>query len=437
MEQYDRTREPHEAVRVVECPVSRVGDGSAHHFFGYYNKPVWSPGGTRMLANRVNVMQGELGVHFSAQVGYFDMDRGGAFQAFGETSAWNFQMGCQLQWLENTPSSVIFNVRSFDAKDVYPDFGSTIVNLDTGERRNLPLPVYVVAPSGEYALCIDYDRLQQAHPTIGYVPHSARLPLPSAPADEGIRRMDLGTGKHALIVTMEQLSRFQPVESMQNAFHWVTHLEIAPGSRRFLFLHRWTQCFDDETRWLHRLFTVNADGSELRLLECGDHPLPPPGAPPAGIFDYEKAIWQLSHPTWRDDEHVLIWGPHNAQANYHLYDDRNGQVDVIGRGVLTENGHMTYSPDKRWILTDTYPDEEDHRRLILFDTQTGQRIEIGRFYNDPALGKVNRCDLHPRWSRCGAMVCIDSVHENERQMYVVDVRDLVNLQPHVQATSGR
>ena len=425
MQQHNTMPETAESTPMVECPISRVGDGSAHHFFGYYNKPVWSADGTRMLANRVDVMQGELGVHFAAQVGYFDLADGGTFRAFGETTTWNFQMGCQLQWLENTRSSVIFNTRSFDAKDVYPDFGSTIVDLETGASRTLPLPVYVVAPSGDYALCIDYDRLQQAHPTIGYFPHTPRPPLPLAPADEGIRRMDLITGEHTLIVTMEQLCQFQPVGSMENAFHWVTHLEIAPGSKRFLFLHRWTECFEDEMRWLHRLFTVNADGSELRLLECGDHPLAPLGAPPAGIFDYEKAIWQLSHPTWRDDHHVMIWGPHDAQANYHLYDDRTGQVEVVGRGALTENGHMTYSPDKRWILSDTYPDDEDHRLLILFDTQTGQRIDIGRFYTDPALGKINRCDLHPRWSRCGGMVCIDSVHDKERQLYVVDVRAVV------------
>ncbi|MGE0582913.1 MAG: hypothetical protein AB7P31_12380 [Steroidobacteraceae bacterium] len=412
----------------MECPVVRLGDGSAHHFFGYYNKPVWSADGRRLLAHRVDAMQGQLGIHFAAEVGVFDLDRGGAFRAFGETTTWNFQMGCQLQWLENTRSSVIFNTRSFAAGGAYPDFGSTLADLESGERRTLPLPVYVVAPNGEYALCIDYDRLQLAHPTIGYFPHTAHAPLDPAPSNEGIRRMDIATGVHELIVDLRKLREFQPVASMERAFHWVTHLEIAPGSKRFLFLHRWTECFDDETRWLHRLFTVNPDGSELTLLECGDHPLAPlPAAAgtEAGIFDYEKSIYQLSHPTWRDDNHVLIWGPHAHEAHYHLYTDRSDKVEVIGRECLTENGHMTYSPDKRWILSDTYPDETDHRLLILFDTLTARRHDIGRFYTDPRLGKVNRCDLHPRWSRTGDEVCIDSVHEHQRQMYVVDVRSIV------------
>jgi hypothetical protein len=413
--------------KMIECPITRLGDGTAQHFFGYYNKPVWSADGQRLLAHRVNVMQAQLGIHFAAEVGVFDLARGGEFRALGETTTWNFQMGCQLQWLENERDSVIFNTRSFAAAAHYADFGSTVVNLETGARRALPLPVYVVAPGGEYALCIDYDRLQLAHPTIGYFPHSARAPLDPAPADEGIRRMSLATGAHELIVDLRRLRNFQPVASMEHAFHWVTHLEIAPGSKRFLFLHRWTECFEDETRWLHRLFTANPDGSELTLLECGDHPLPSrlTGAGEVGIFDYEKSIYQLSHPTWRDDDHVLIWGPHAHEAHYHLYTDRTAKVEVIGRHCLTENGHMTYSPDKRWILSDTYPDDTDHRLLILFDTLSGQRYDIGRFYTDPQLGKVNRCDLHPRWSRSGDEVCIDSVHEHQRQMYIIDVRAIV------------
>lgn len=410
---------------MVECPVARLGSGEGHHFFGYYNKSVWSADEKRVLAQRVPAMQGELGPHFAAQLGYFDMENGGAFHAFGETTTWNFQMGSQLQWLGDTSSKVIYNSRSFSAKPLYQDFGSTVMDLASGECRELPLPVYVVAATGEFALCIDYDRLQLAHPTIGYFPHTPREPLPLAPEDEGIHRMDIETGEHHLIISLAQLRNFQPVDSMRSAFHWVTHLEVAPGSARFLFLHRWTECFEDETRWLHRLFVANSDGSGLKLLECGDHPLPPLGAPPEGIFDYEKAIWQISHPTWRDDDHVMTWGPHEAAAHYHLYNVEDGSVEVVGADVLTENGHMTYSPDKRWILSDTYPDEQDNRLLILFDTQSGRRIDVGRFYTDPALGKVNRCDLHPRWSHCGTKACIDSVHEGQRQMYVIDVTSVV------------
>src|SRR3546814_16667796 len=92
----------------------------------------------------------------------------------------------------------------------------------------------------------------------------------------------------------------------------------------------------------------------MRLLECSDHPLPQladdfdPNS--VGTFDYEKSEYQISHPLWCDDERIIVWGPHAGSIHYHLYEDRDqGAVTVVGDGILTENGHMSFSPtDKQW-----------------------------------------------------------------------------------------
>ena len=100
-------------------------------------------------------------------------------------------------------------------------------------------------------------------------------------------------------------------------------------------------------------------------------------------------------------------------------------VAVIGADCLTENGHMTYSIDGKWLLSDTYPDSVSNERLlILYDVENDRRYDIGSFYTDPNLGKPNRCDLHPRWNPDSRQVCIDSVHEQVRQMYLIDVSNL-------------
>lgn len=415
-------------------PCRRVGDGLQHHFFGYYNKSNWDKTNRLLLAQRTPWMDAYLTPETRATVGYFDTADNDRFHPVGDTGAWNWQMGSQLQWLDGAPGrQLIYNDRNGDTGAHYPGFGSVVVNLDTGARRALPLPVYVVAPSSTWALSVNYRRLYQTHETIGYSEHGQPFALGLAPDNDGIWRMDIDTGATQLLVSYAQLKAFHPRASMEQAIHWVSHIEVNPASSRVLFLHRWTERVKDETCFLHRLVTMAPDGSDLRLLECSDHPLPQLGHdfdPAAvGTFDYEKSEYQISHPMWQDDEHIIVWGPHANEIHYHLYHDaEGGSVQVIGRNVLVENGHMSFSPaNTRWLLSDTYPDATTHERyLFLFDTRTGERHNLGRFYATPALSKENRCDLHPRWSRDGQQVCIDSVHEHQRQMYVLDVSSIVN-----------
>jgi hypothetical protein len=217
---------------------------------------------------------------------------------------------------------------------------------------------------------------------------------------------------------------------MRKAMHWITHMEVNTSGTRCLFIHRWTERPEDETCYLHRLYCMNLDGTGLKLLEDTDHPLPQlaetfdPSA--VSVFDYEKSRYQISHPMWKSDDEIIVWGPHGSAIHYHLYNVATGAVTAIGPGILTENGHMTYSADGRWILSDTYPDAQTNERILfLFDTETGRKVDLGAFYAPPDLGKHNRCDLHPRWSHDNRLICIDSVHEGSRQMYLLDVSGIV------------
>lgn len=412
---------------VVGAP-RRFGRGPHSHFFGYYNKCPWDASGRYLLAHRSPLQRGTLSGGEVAEIGVFDLAGDGAFTRLDETRAWNWQMGAQLQWLGGGGRRIIFNTRCDDGPD--PAFGTPyrarILDLDTGVAHTLPLPIYVVFPDGRGALTVNYGRLAYTHPTIGYFCGSEVEAPALCPQDDGIYRMDLNGGGFVQIISFRQLADFDPRPSMAGAVHWISHVEVNPSSTRFLFLHRWTRRVEDETCFLHRLFTCNVDGSDLRLLECSDHPLPQlegtfdPSA--VGIFDYEKSEYQISHPIWRSEDELIVWSPHEGTIGYHLYNDRERTVRLIGKGVLDENGHMSYSPNGRWLLSDTYPHPETgDRELFLWDEVVQSKRHLRNFRTDPTLAKVDRCDLHPRWSRSGDQICIDSVHEEGRAMYVIEL----------------
>ena len=415
------------------CPIVKIGDDDGHHFFGYYNKSVWDISNRYVLANKIDVMVKDVQINDILEIGYYDLENEKInFNKIGSTSAWNWQMGCQSQWLDKLDGrKVIFNIRENNQTNPFPEFSSRVLDIESGEKYDLPLPVYVTDKNSKYALAIDYKRLFITHETIGYQAQHQYRNIELAPDNDGIYNMDISSGDYRLICSYKHLKGFHYVDSMENAIHWVSHIEISPNSKRILFLHRWSERVEDETCFLHRLISMNPDGTDLCLLECSDHPLPQLeknfDSKDTGIFDYEKSEYQISHPTWKNDRQIMVWSPHNGEIHYHLYNDKTKDVEIIGRDILTENGHMTYSPNEKWLLSDTYPDEKNNQRILfLYNIETGFRYDIGSFYADPNLGKINRCDLHPRWNKNGTKVCIDSVHENERQMYIVDVSEIMN-----------
>ena len=197
-----------------------------------------------------------------------------------------------------------------------------------------------------------------------------------------------------------------------------------------MFIHRWSERVEDETCYLHRLFTINKDGTDLSLLECTDHDLPQLrdnfDINSVGFFDYEKSQYQISHPAWKNNEEIIAWTPYEGKIAYHLYNYKTKKVREIAKNILCENGHMTYAPNSNWLLTDTYPDNDTNERLLLlYNEDSNKCYDIGSFYTSPNLGKENRCDLHPRWQQNGLKASIDSVHESIRQQYIVDVEEVI------------
>lgn len=376
-----------------------VTKGPKFHYFGYYDKTVWDASGRYVLANEVSFMDRQPNADDVLTVGLVDLQAGNQFRPLAETRAWNWQQGTMLQWVESAPERlIVHNHREEDR------FVAIVRDIETGQSRTLPRPVCALSRDGRYAVSLNYARIHQARPGYGYL----GLPDPwqdqGAPDDDGIYWMDMATGEDRLIISHAQVAAIRHEEGMEDTKHWFNHLVWSPDGSRFAFLHRWRP--QGGRGWKTRLFTANPDGSDIYCL--ADHDM-------------------VSHYDWCGSDKVLAWARQRGIGDrYFLFTDRTDQVEVVGEGVLTTDGHCSYSPDGRWILTDTYPDREHRRTLILFRPADGRRVDLGRFYSPPELGGPIRCDLHPRWNRDGTQVCIDSAHEGERQMYVLDVSGILH-----------
>ena len=382
-------------------PARAITRGPKHHWFGYYDKLEFDPDGRFVLGMEVGFEHRSPGPDDAITVGMVDLRDGDRWIALGESRAWCWQQGCMLQWVPGSKSEAIWNDRDGDR------FVCHILDVATGGRRTLPAPVYALSPDGRWAIATDFRRLHHCRPGYGY----AGVPDPNrdvaAPEDSGIWKLDLRSGRSDLILPIREVAALPglaPGEA-SGAKHWLNHLLVAPDGSRFAFLHR-SRRPDQGTGFTTRLITADPDGKDPFVLD------------PRG---------KTSHYDWRDPRHILAWASHPSFGErFYLYEDRSDRVAAVAPDTMTENGHCTYLPGGRFILNDTYPDRARLQHPYLYDMKTGDRRPLGHFRSPPGYAGEFRCDLHPRSSRDGRSVAIDSPHGGDgRQITLIDASGIV------------
>ncbi len=400
-------------------PIRAITKGPRFHWFGYYDKHQFDTTDRYVLGNEVAFEHRSPAAENAIRVGMVDLADGDRWIELGRTRAWNWQQGCMLQWLPGDESTVVWNDRedapSDDGKDAknaknanekQGRFVCHVLDVKTGKRRTIEHPIYTVSPDGRWALSCDFRRLNDCRPGYGYAGIADPNADVFAPADSGIWKVDMKTGEAKLIVSLADAARIDYTGGFaRGAKHWFNHLLISPDGKRFIFLHRWRG--DGERGFSTRMFTADADGDNLYVLD------------PHG---------RTSHFIWRDGEHVAAWAWHPSHKDrFYLFKDRTDEVEPIGPEVMTLNGHNTYVPhtDNAWILNDTYPDVKRLQHPYLFHVPTSRRVPLGHFHSPTEYQGEWRCDTHPRSSRSGKFVCIDSPHDGGRQLYLIDVSGIV------------
>ncbi len=363
-------------------------DGN-EYFFGYYDKSPWDASDRYVLCLQAKCTWKDVAPKEPANIVLIDTENNNTMRILGKTHAWNVQQGCMLQWLgPDFQSKIIFN----DFRD--NQYCSVILTIDTLEERVIDMPVYSVAQSGDFALTLDFSRLHRLRKGYGYSNLSDKTAGLFVPDNPCIWKVDLVSGKIIPLLHYTDFYRFETRKEMESSEHKVNHIMISPSSSRFMVLHRWMH----GQRKYSRLVTCNTDGTGMYNLLDDD---------------------MVSHCNWKNDDEIISFAnKKNSGVGYYLLRDKSHDYKRLWSG-LDRDGHPSYSPDLSLVLTDTYPDRARMSSVFCMGENEDPHV-VAKVFMPFKYDNDTRCDLHPRWSRDGKMICFDSVSRN-RDLYLVEV----------------
>jgi hypothetical protein len=374
-------------------PIVRISDpGTAarpvYTGFWFFGVLQFDPTGRYALGMKVTFQNREVRPEDRGEVGYFDLRNGNAWTRIGETGAWNWQQGCRLQWRPNA-SEIMWNDRADDGRS----FVTRVYHFEKRTTRTLPRPIYDPSPDGKVALTHDFERM--THGGTSYVGLPDRWAGRRAPAETGIWKMDLDTGRAELITSLAALAK----AAFPSGYTGATDLYVFregwnPSGTRFLAFLKNSSGYT--TGW-----SISSDGKDIR-------------------FFYD----QPSHHVWRDDQTVL-------EGRYVRVFRDDGSGSAVDRlNDVDANIDPTFVPGtgNQWIVGDTYP-LDGIQHLFLIHVPTRRLVPLARLRSTAQPG-IHRIDLHARTSPDGRIVSFDASHEGlGRQLYMIDIGHILDNPP--------
>lgn len=367
-------------------------DNEYEYFFGYYDKCPWDATGRFLICMRANDTWSVPDPLDIADILLIDTENNNSVRKIATTHTWNVQQGCMAQWLgPDFKRRVLYN----DMRE--GKYCSVVLDIETGDERILPLPTYTVSADAKTALSLDFSRLHNLRLGYGYAALPEMTKDMALPDTTAVWKIDIGSGEVTDLLKYTDFANFQPRPEMQEegSVHKVNHLMLSPNGKRFMVLYRW---FCGQRKYT-RLITCNVDGSDMYVLSDDD---------------------MVSHCYWKNEEEIIAFERKKEfGTGYYLMKDKTQEWTRLWPKV-NNDGHPSYCPAYPDLAVfDTYPNRSRVQEVKMAKDTDSEPQVIAKVYAPFKYDNDTRCDLHPRWSRDGKKICIDSTFEGRKGLYVI------------------
>lgn len=358
-------------------------------FFGYYDNCPENSNGD-VIYHVVNHLSSKFDkeAYKTAEICIASSD--GVEEYVATTTVFNFQQGSKLQWISD--DRVIFN----DYDEALGILISRVVNPFSKEVvKSYSRPVYDVYES-EFFVFLNYNRLRFQNYDYAY---SKFDNWHGWSKEDGLYHHCMVTDKSNILVSYEKIRESLDCSDIKGFKHdEINHALISPDGQKIIFIYRY---YNRRGR-NDALFIVNIKSRDIKMLNKG----------------------MCSHFVWIDGGNIIGYMEYHGMRDYFHYSMSTQKWcslninQMIGCG----DGHPYHSNGK--LVFDTYPDRKRQKHLYIFDLHTRDIKKIASVYEPLRFKTEERCDLHPRFSRDGRFVYIDSNHNGHRSLIKVRLNEI-------------
>ena len=405
--------------------------------FGYYNYSPISNDGNKLLAHKLNFDGRAPNKNDVAEIGFFDL-KTNKWIPLSTSKAYNWQQGSMLQWLgPDFNTRCIFN----DFEDGH--YISRIIDVESNEEKRISKAIYAVHPSGEYSISLNFERCNYTR-AYSYGQNINDKWKTISVEDDGILKINLLNNTFKEIINLKDIILHDHQPKL-NTKHWIEHIMFNSTGSRFAFYHRYavangfyTRCLtsDDKGENIWNL-PLKESESISHLGWKGDDDFVVFTKPQSKL----QSFW-IGKPTKKIKEdsvrvfyrkYIKKLIPTSFKKNivkdktsfYMVVNDKNKKIGRIEIDPRDMDGHPSFSNSGRFMLTDTYADDNNLRHLLIYDLLNNKTTRLGSFYS--YYNNCNwRADLHPRFNNQENKVIIDLNTDGFTKIMVLNI-DLLNF----------
>ena len=389
--------------------VKQITTGPRHHFFGYIGHVrtiPWNKSGRYIVALRASFQDHMPGPDEPADIILLDTRNGYAVRKVDETRGWNPQQGTMLYWNPAAAETqFFFNDRDRTTGKIFTVLFDVEKNVRVREYRFQDTPVANsgVAQKGGAFLAINYGRMARLRPVTGYAKANDWTTGLAHPADDGVFRVDVATGKKKLLVSFEQLrdALAGTYPFVKDTPLFINHTLWNRENDRIFFFARggWRKDRQRGEKRINQPFLVNPDGTGLLRMQqhIGGHPEWGPGRQMIGAVGRNQVVYDT-----------------NLQK----------VVKMLGTPAILPRpeGDIALSPDGSWFVN-------GYRRsgktsYVLFRLADGVHVRTKAFDQHGWTSGELRNDPAPCWNRNGTQVLFPSIADDEkktRQLFLLEL----------------